>query len=495
GLRLSLTPSPVLDMVLTLIWIVGLTNAFNLLDNMDGLAAGIAAIAASFRLVFFQLDGNFDGAASAAVLLGATLGFLVHNRHPARIFMGDTGSMFLGFFVSGLSLVGGYPYSRGVVSILLLPMLVLLVPIFDTAFVTATRILAGRPVSVGGRDHTSHRLVALGLTDKEAVYLLYGLAAASGVIAYVTYRVGFSRSAVLVLFLVLSVAMLALHLSRAQAQHPVPERERSAVARLRVVRDVSGAQQVANVLLDFVLIIAAYHAAYVLRFESDLDLVQGVFLESLPIVLGCQLVALTAHRTYQGLWRYTSLVDLIRLVRATSVGTLLAVAVVVLAFRFEGYSRSVFVLDWVLVTAFLCGSRLAFRALGEFLRPPHVDARRTLIYGAGDCGELAVREMLRNRSLGRTPIGFVDDDPAKQRRRIQGVPVLGDSDSVKHLLVTREIDEVVVASSRIPEERVRRVSSVCEALGVRVMRLAMQLEGAESLTRAQPAAVAAERVA
>ncbi len=151
GLRLSLTASPELDMLLTLLWIVAFTNAFNLLDNMDGLAAGIAAIMAAFRLVFFQLDGNFEGATSAAILLGATLGFLVHNHHPARIFMGDAGSMFLGFSVAGLSLVGGYPYSRGALSILLLPVLLLLVPIFDTAFVTVTRVIAGRPISVGGQ--------------------------------------------------------------------------------------------------------------------------------------------------------------------------------------------------------------------------------------------------------------------------------------------------------------------------------------------------------
>jgi UDP-GlcNAc:undecaprenyl-phosphate/decaprenyl-phosphate GlcNAc-1-phosphate transferase len=477
GLRLSLTASPELDMLLTLLWIVGITNAFNLLDNMDGLAAGIAAIAAAFRLVFFQLDGNFAGATSAAILLGATLGFLVHNRHPARIFMGDTGAMFLGFFVAGLSLVGGYPYSRGTLSILLLPLLVLLVPIFDTAFVSATRILAGRPISVGGRDHTSHRLVALGLSERRAVHLLYGLAAASGGIAYLTYRFGLSRSAVLVLFLALSVAMLALYLSRAQVQHPVPERPQPPL--LRAMGELSSLPQVAMVLIDFSLMIAAYDSAYLLRFEGELGGMQGLFLESVPIVVGCQLVALTAQRTYQGLWRYTTLVDLARLVRAASIGTLLAVAVVVLVFRFEGYSRSVFVLDWLLLAAFLCGSRVGFRLLGEFLRQPGRDARRILIYGAGDGGELAAREMLQNAALKRTPVAFLDDDPAKRRRRIRGLAVVGGADRIEDVLSAQAIDEVVVASRKIPEEKVRRVAGACGARGIPVVRASMRLDAAD----------------
>lgn len=478
GLRLPLTGAPELDMLLTLFWFVAFTNAFNLLDNMDGLAAGIAAIAAGFRLVFFQLDGNAEGATSAAILLGATLGFLVHNRHPARIFMGDTGSMFIGFFVAGLSLVGGYPYSRGTVSILLLPVLVLLVPIFDTGFVSITRILAGRPISVGGRDHTSHRLVALGLSESAAVHLLYFVAIASGAIAYLTYRYGVSRSAVLILFLLLSVAMLALYLSRAQVQHPVPERVQPFV---RAVFDLSTLPQVAMVLIDFALLIAAYDAAYLLRFEGELGAMRGVFVQSVPIVVGCQIVALMAHRTYQGLWRYTSLEDLLRLVRAVTLGTLAAIVAIVLAFRFEGYSRSVFVLDWLMVTVFLCGSRVAFRLLGDHLRPARDDARRILIYGAGDGGELAVREMLQNATLGRSPVAFLDDDPAKRWRRIRGVPVLGGAERIDEVLSSQRIDEVVIASRRIPAERVRRVTGACAAHGVPVVRATMRLDPADQV--------------
>lgn len=190
GVQLRLTGEPLANAALTVLWIVGVTNAFNLLDNMDGLAAGIAAITVGFRLAFFALDGNLEAGGTAAVFVGAALGFLAHNFPPASIFMGDAGSFFTGSFVAILCLTGGYPYSRHVVSVLLIPALIVLVPILDTSFVTLTRTLAGRPIYMGGRDHLSHRLVALGLKEREAVAALYALAAASGLAAIATYRLG-----------------------------------------------------------------------------------------------------------------------------------------------------------------------------------------------------------------------------------------------------------------------------------------------------------------
>ena len=148
---LRLTGVAVLDVLLTLVWVVGITNAFNLLDNMDGLAAGMAVIAGGFRLAFFLLDGDLAAATMTAALVGALAGFLVRNFPPARIFMGDAGSLFVGFFLSGLCLVvdAAY-YSRGITAVLAVPVLLLLIPIFDTTFVTVTR-LAPRAAGVAGR--------------------------------------------------------------------------------------------------------------------------------------------------------------------------------------------------------------------------------------------------------------------------------------------------------------------------------------------------------
>ena len=206
GLRFPLTGIATLDVIITVGWLAGLANAFNLLDNMDGLAAGIAVIAGGVKLVLFAMEGNWPGAGAAAVFSGACAGFLVLNFNPARIFMGDAGSLFLGFFVAGLSTIGGVPNSRATMSVLIGPVAILLVPIFDTILVTVLRLLAGRPVSQGGRDHASHRLLTAGFSVRRTVLTLYALAVVSGVVAIVTREA--SRPLSFALFAALAALMV-----------------------------------------------------------------------------------------------------------------------------------------------------------------------------------------------------------------------------------------------------------------------------------------------
>jgi len=139
-------------------WLVGITNAVNMLDNMDGLAVGVSAIAATFLGLNFIVNQQWPEALMLAAFAGALIGFLVYNHHPASIFMGDCGSMFVGFFLASSALVNGPGggRSRSIVAVLAVPVLVLVVPIFDTTFVTLMRKMAGRAASQGGRDHTSH---------------------------------------------------------------------------------------------------------------------------------------------------------------------------------------------------------------------------------------------------------------------------------------------------------------------------------------------------
>jgi len=474
GFQLRLTQIPLIDMALTLFWIVGITNAFNLLDNMDGLAAGIAVIAAGFRLLFFTMDRDWAGAVVAAIFMGAVLAFLIRNFPPASIFMGDAGSLFLGFFLSGLFLSGQFPYTRGAAAVLLFPVLLVLVPIFDTAFVTVTRLLAGRPVSAGGRDHPSHRLVAIGISERKAVLLLYGLSIASGSLAYVSYRVGVAYTIVFLAFLGLSVLALGIYLSRVNvvASGQVPEGRTA----LRLLVDFPYKRHVATVAVDLLLIILAYYSAYLLRFESRFPLYARQFFDSLPVVIVVQLAALAAFGAYRGIWRYTGLQDLLRLAQAVTAGTAGVVLYIVFAYRFEGYSRAVFILDWLLLLVFIGATRLSFRLLAELLRPRPGGFRRVLIYGAGDGGELTMREILNNPALGRIPVGFLDDDTSKTRTQIHGVPVLGGLDRAGELVRKHEVSEVIVSSSKIPDGRLKQLSEICEVLGIPVVRASLRLE-------------------
>ena len=472
---LRLTGVPVLDVVLTLVWVVGITNAFNLLDNMDGLAAGMAVIAGAFRLALFLLDGDLAAGILTAGFVGAVTGFLVRNAPPARIFMGDAGSLFLGFFLSGLCLVvdAAY-YSRGITVVLAVPVLLVLIPIFDTAFVTVTRILRGQPVSQGGRDHTSHRLVALGGSERRALVVLFGLSIIGGGVALLTYRADLGTAVVLLPLLVVGLALLGIHLSQvevARAGPPRPER-----AAIRLMQDPPYKREVASVVLDVILIVVAYYAAYLLRFEESFAANERMLIRTLAPVLVCQLAGLAFSGAYRGVWRYTGLSDLLRLGRGITLGTVASVLYLLFTTRFVGLSRAVFVLDWLLLVMLVGASRVSFRLLGETLRAPRAGARPVLVYGAGDGGELALRELRNNAGLAREVRGFIDDDRAKAGTRIHGVPVLGPLDDLEALLRAHRVEEVVVASRKIPPERLRRLEATCAARGVVVVRASVRLE-------------------
>jgi UDP-GlcNAc:undecaprenyl-phosphate GlcNAc-1-phosphate transferase len=182
GVRVELTPWPVVNIAISLFWFVGITNAVNLMDNMDGLAAGTAAVSALFFTVLAASAGQGLVASLAAAVTGASLGFLYYNISPAMIFMGDTGSLLLGFLLAVIG-VRYSPSDLPLGSTWMVPIVIMGLPIFDTTLVTFTRILNRRPVSQGGTDHTSHRLARLGLGNHRAVFSMYLAAGILGILA------------------------------------------------------------------------------------------------------------------------------------------------------------------------------------------------------------------------------------------------------------------------------------------------------------------------
>src|SRR5215213_148357 len=179
GAGIEVLPFAWLNLAATILWVAAICNAMNLLDNMDGLSAGVAAIACAFFTLLALWHGQIWVSIVAAVLLGATLGFLRFNWNPATIFMGDAGSLLLGFLLAVLALKLRFPDidPRRTWPI---PLLVLAVPIFDTIVVTISRLGRGVPITSGGRDHVSHRLVRMGLSVRQAVGVIYLVAALCG---------------------------------------------------------------------------------------------------------------------------------------------------------------------------------------------------------------------------------------------------------------------------------------------------------------------------
>jgi UDP-GlcNAc:undecaprenyl-phosphate GlcNAc-1-phosphate transferase len=177
GTAFPLTQSHAANVLLSMLWIVLITNAFNLIDNMDGLCAGVIIIVCLFRCWLLGTEGFRVESQLCGILASAFAGFLLFNYHPARIFMGDCGSLPAGFALGALTLAGPAPNKNLLLVGFFYPALTCAYPIFDTALVSILRKITGRPISIGARDHSSHRLASRGLDQRHVVWILWLLTA------------------------------------------------------------------------------------------------------------------------------------------------------------------------------------------------------------------------------------------------------------------------------------------------------------------------------
>jgi UDP-GlcNAc:undecaprenyl-phosphate/decaprenyl-phosphate GlcNAc-1-phosphate transferase len=471
-----LTGFVVLDALVALVWIVGITNAFNLLDNIDGLSAGIAAVAGIFLLAALSPSGLSPLSLAVAAFVGAALGFLVFNVRPATIFMGDGGSLFLGSFLASAALLAAPELKAGIVPVAAIPLFILLIPIFDTAFVSVTRRLAGRSPLHGGRDHLSHRLVALGIDERRAVLGLYMLAALGGVIALSLQHADFGYAAILIALYIILLAGIGIVLGHVEA-HSTPEGADS-TAPPPLVSEVAYQNRWYEVLLDLALVSLAYYAAFRFRFRGEAFAhFLTYFAGSFPLVLACQMAGLAIAGKYRQVWRSFGAQELIGIIKGVWIGVASSALVILyLPYRFEGFSRLVFAIDAVVLASLLVGARLAITSADEYLRRRRGVGRPVLIYGAGGGGALLVRTLLEDRTHALAPVGFIDDDATKRRLRLEGVPVLGTFDDLSGLFVKHGISEVIVSIKALDRRRLAEVAAVCREQGVTVRSMRFALE-------------------
>jgi UDP-GlcNAc:undecaprenyl-phosphate GlcNAc-1-phosphate transferase len=477
---ISITGQPVVDLLLELLWMVGITNAFNLLDNMDGLAGGVATIAGAFFLIVLKVDGGpaLAGLSVAvAAFVGTALGFLLYNFKPASIFMGDSGSHLMGSFVAGATLMALPQLKAHVAPVGVIPVVLLLIPIFDTAFVTVTRLLAGRSAFIGGRDHTSHRLVALGLGERRAVMMLYGLTLAGGAAA-----VGFQTLAVGTAWGLAAIYIALLGIIGVYLGHIETTKNGQELALPPLPSELTHRYRIYEVLIDAALVSAAYYLAFLARFrEPELSQVLPYFATSVPIVACTQLVSLWLSGKYRQVWRTLGPSEMFSLLRGSLAGVGASVVAVLYLDHFEGFSRVVFAFDALLATTFIMLARVGLGALDESLRRRRANRGMALVYGAGRGGALAVRELLQNSDIGLMPVGFIDDDPAKRRLRIEGYSVLGTLENLSDLLAPGRngITVVIVSFMNLSREKADRVCAICAERGVEVRRFRFSLEAVD----------------
>ena len=467
GIRVDIVGDNLIAAGIAVVWIVAMTNAFNFLDNMDGLAAALAAIALGYLAIdAATVHDNPPILVLAAAGAAACAGFLpfnVRRGKPAAVFMGDSGSQVLGYLLATVALLASWKQAGTAVATLILPVLILAVPIVDTALVVVVRLLEGRPIYQGGRDHTSHRLVYYGLSERRALVLLALISASLGA-SSLGYTVIDNSRVTLVGVLLTFVLLVQFASFLADIERgPVAPREGPAFLRGLVVHR----RRLVEVVVDFALITAAFLAAYQLRiWDTGTGFDPYVVNTVLPAILVARYVTFIPFGLYRGVWRFAGAREAVAIASAVLVSEALAVAFVRLsAERWRDIPRAVFVVDALLCIVIVGASRFGERALDRFLvrMRGRRELRRTVIVGAGRAGRSLLREL---RETSDNVVGFVDDDPRLRARRLLGVQVLGTTAEAAGVIRSAKPQLVLVTIPDAPRDRLDAIVSACGEAGV-----------------------------
>lgn len=474
--------------LLSFVWIVGITNALNLIDGLDGLASGVALIASLCFGILGYLTGQPLTMVLSFVLAGAVAGFIRYNLYPASVFLGDTGSMLLGYILASISILGSYK-SATVVSIGV-PILALGLPIMDTVVAMARRLLRslhlldvdpetgkwkvlffGRTaVWEADQDHIHHRLLKIGLSQRRAVIVLFG---ASAVLAGGALLLSFMHSLNYGYFLAAVGLLVFLSIRRLEYEEfrVAPEDSLLWMFRHRFV----GAR-IFQTFSDIVFILAAFGGSILLFSGGDLRAAEPAWSSSTWVVLLVQIVTFLANGFYKGAWRYTGLRDMMTLTRGVFLASLLSYVIVAAFWKKSHVGAAVFVNDFFILVFLVVVSRLSFRILNLLRKRRHLEGQRALIYGAGDGGSFALREMTNNPDWKLVPVGFLDDDAGKKGKLFNGLKILGGYEEMDAVLERNHIASIVLSTRKIPPRKIDRLKEKCSKAGVQIQRLFFNLE-------------------
>jgi UDP-GlcNAc:undecaprenyl-phosphate GlcNAc-1-phosphate transferase len=316
------------------------------------------------------------------------------------------------------------------------------------------------------------------MSERHAVWMLYGFAGLSGLLALLVREAKIDVALAAIGGFTVVLTLLGVYLAGVKVYDENEAKAARDKPLFAFLVDLSYKRRVFEVSLDLVLIILAYYGAYVLRFgPMEESGTWRVFLRTLPVLLFFKMAMFLVMGIYRGIWRYTSVDDLVVFAKAVALGSVASLLAILFAFRFEGISRTVFIVDAILLFMLLAGSRMAFRLFRRLL-PTQVpsDGCRVLIYGAGDGGELLLREMQNNRELQYAPVGFVDDDPNKKGKVIHGLRVFGGNGSLRAICEEQRVDQVLISSSRFTPERVAEILNDCREADVELKRMRIRIE-------------------
>jgi UDP-GlcNAc:undecaprenyl-phosphate/decaprenyl-phosphate GlcNAc-1-phosphate transferase len=399
--------------------------------------------------------------------------------------MGDAGSLFVGFMLACLTALEKPSAAHSerfgqLLAMVSIPVLILFIPILDTGFVSLMRKLFQRPISQGGKDHSSHRMVAIGFSERKSVLVLYGFSVVSGLIALGLNRLRVGTALVVMILYLLGVLFFWIYLGRVKVypESVPPQVPAGGKGLFPLLAGMTQRRKLLEVVLDLVLITLAYYISYLLRFEGDPAGNFDFFLKSLPIVIACQILCFHLFGVYRGVWVATGVRDLIVYIKAITLATVLVILLLLFVYRFVSFSRAVFVIYWGLMLIMTSLSRLSFRLLDEGVRRTNQQGRPALIYGAGIGGQMLIKEIETDRESGLKLVGFVDDNPQMHRRKLKGYPILGGQADLKWIIPKYGIQEIIVSFRERGAEKKAEVSATCAhaapAVAVRQMILTIR---------------------
>ncbi len=463
----------ILSVPLTILFVLISINFYNFIDGIDGLAAGSAFISALFLSLIAYMLGHLPLALLSLAVAGAALGFLHFNFPPSKLFMGDGGSTFFGFFFAYFAITGNrltpeLPF--------FIPVLVLSSLYLDAGLTLIKRASRGEAIFDAHHTHYYQRLLSLGLNHKQVTVLEYALNVLLGISAVIYFKAGSYFLVFLSLCWVVIFTALILKIRGLERGDRLFWEKRTLFV----------------VIVDLLLITLSYMGAYFLRLNFRFTQPEGIaMLKAYPIVLVVRSACFHWYGLYRGVWKYTSIEDLLKIIKAVTAGSAIILTSVVLLYRFVAFPRSLFVIEYFLLIMAIGGARFAFRIFHEFGKEAHGScAKRVAIIGAGDFGERTARE-IRNTEGGTTAIAcFIDDDKSKIGLTLRGVPILGPVQRLKEICKAHSIDALVLAISALPDEKLQDIVRDSQDVGV-------PLEGRNGILarREEPMAVRFSRLA
>ncbi len=464
-----------INKAISLFIIVCITNSFNLLDNMDGLSAGVAVVVLFFNGLFALYNGNMEFVIISIILSGAILGFLVFNFNPASIFMGDCGSLFIGFSISSLFVIFSSTTHKSV-NFQLLYVLLLAIPFFDTFFVAITRKFTGRRISEGGKDHLSHRLVKAGLTERTAVMILYGLTAITGFIAYYIYvKRDFFIAGILLVITVFTAILFARYLSRYEYNNS--SNKKSNLFIVRYYRSLKYKRYILQIILDVICIVFSYYGAYLLRFGNiEISGQLEHFTFSVFIIVPSILLFNMLFGVYRGTWQYISIPDYFNIGKGVIVGSIFTIFILAFGFHYINFSRAVFFVNILILMVILPGTRASYKLFDHvfYSTKNNNKSKRVIIYGAGDAGEMLLRMIKNTKSLDRKVIGFIDDNKDRGLNSIMGISILGSLNNITDAINKYKATEILISTNKISDEKISIIKNGNK--NIRILKYKIKLE-------------------